>query len=135
MVFNDILIEFSKPLIPYVAWVLTGFIGLMLGGIIVKSGNGWGKIIGSDLFQSKKKQFLFIIIEVVGILVGAIYLQKLLEYFLFVFSDYLIAIIIEFFIIFYIWFLHRGEYDIKNSRVAIIISEIITIFLIIIIYF
>lgn len=97
-----------------------------VGGILVNVDEGFGKIAGSNLFQSKNRIFLFFILEIVLIaFLGPIIEIYVVTPLLTMFTEYLIAAFIQFYIVVFIWFSFSYSYNI--SWKPVLISEAIVI--------
>jgi len=113
--FEDILKIIVKPYIQYIAWFLVIFISAMLGGLFVKKGDGWGKILFSNYFQNKKTLFIWVILELVILSIVAIFIQNSITIFLLNNIELFIPLLLEIGLIFYIWFCTQFGYKIHYN--------------------
>jgi len=104
MTFAQAFTTISTPLLYPFSFFIVTLIGTMLGSLVVTQGNGWGKIMGSNKFQSKKKVMIFYIIWAIGISWTVNYFSPQLENDFIKYVAYFPAIILQFAIIFYLWF-------------------------------
>lgn len=124
--YNAFFGSFFTFFIPTISWLMSVTFTAMLGGILVKLGEGHGKIIGSDLFQNKHKLFIFFILEVILLSFLSPLLQSLVfKPLLVTYSEYLISIFVQFYIIVFVWFLLSYGFKIKWKPV--LVSETIVI--------
>ncbi len=112
MVFQDLITGAFINLVPHISWYSTVLIGAMLAGVLVKQGEGWGKLFWSDKFQSKRNLFIWFIIEIVLIAVGAIFVQWLIQSLLTTYITFMISFLIQLHIFLYLLFSHKYGYKI-----------------------
>ncbi|HYL66169.1 MAG TPA: hypothetical protein VEU72_03350 [Nitrosopumilaceae archaeon] len=110
---------FFTPLIQSISFFIITLIGTMLGSVIVTSGDGWGKIAGSNEFQSKNKVLIFFVGWAIGITMALNYFSPMLETEFSKYTAYFPVIIFQFAIIFYLWFNHDFHYKQKWLKFGI----------------
>lgn len=116
---------FFTPLLQSFSFFIITLIGTMVGSVFVTGGNGWGKIAGSNKFQRKNKVLIFFIVWAIGITIALNYFSPMLEAEFTKHVDYFPAIILQFAIIFYLWFNHDFHY--KQKWIKFGIMEFIVI--------
>jgi fatty acid desaturase len=94
--------------------------GTMMNGIIVTIGEGWGKIRGSDAFQNKKRLLAFFVIEILLIAGTLEFIASFLQSLLLSYIQFIPALVVQFIVIFYLWFNHSFDFDPNWLTVGII---------------
>jgi hypothetical protein len=118
--FNEIFASLFSNFIPNVSWLMSITVSVMLGGIIVNIDEGYGKIVGSNLFQSRNRLFLFFILEIVIIAFFEPIIQTyLIRPILVSFTEYMISIFILFYLFVFIWFMHSYDFNVPLKPVFI----------------
>ena len=98
--------------IPQISFGVTAVICVMFGGVIFKGGNGWNKTLRSgNLFDSKKAGFLFYLIEIIVIAIGAIFIEGVIRNFLYDNIANLSWILILFSLVTYVYYCHSFNYN------------------------
>ena len=116
---------FFTPLLQSISFFIITLIGTMVGSVFVTGGNGWGKIAGSNKFQPKNKVLIFFIGWAIGITIAINYFSPILEAEFLKHVAYFPAIILQFAIIFYLWFNHDFHY--KQKWIKFGIMELIVV--------
>jgi len=123
--FNEIFASLFLNFIPNVSWLMSITASVMLGGIIVNIDEGYGKIVGSNLFQSRNRLFLFFILEIVIIAFFEPIIQTyVITPILISFAEYMISIFILFYLFVFVWFMHSYDFNVplKPSAMSFVIA-------------
>jgi len=123
--FNEIFASLFLNFIPNVSWLMSITASVMLGGIIVNIDEGYGKIVGSNLFQSRNRLFLFFILEIVIIAFFEPIIQTyVITPILISFAEYMISIFILFYLFVFVWFMHSYDFNVplKPSAISFVIA-------------
>lgn len=91
-------------LVSSVAYLLTVMLTTMLSGILCKMGYRYGKVLGSEEFQSKATLYWAFLIEAVILSLAFAYFESALIAMLLMGLRWLPSIVVEAFVIYYIWF-------------------------------
>lgn len=116
---------FFTPLIEPLSYFIVILIGTMLGSAFVTRGNGWGKIVGSNKFQSKNHVLIFFVLWAIVITVSIDYFTPILQTNFLNYVAYFPAILAQFAIVFYLWFNHDFRY--KQNWIKFGIMELIVV--------
>lgn len=101
---TQFLADMLKPHLTVISYFVIVLVGNMLTGLFVNIGDGWGKIRGSNSFQPKSKIMIVFIIEAIIIAMTLDYVTPIFQLELEKITIYFPAIILQFGIIFYLWF-------------------------------
>lgn len=106
-------------IISSVAFLLTVILTTMLSGVLVKMGSRYGKMIGSPAFQSKEKLYWAFLGEAILLSVTFAYFESAMVMFVRVNMTWLPSIIVEAFIVYYIWFCGTFKFKIRWQPVLL----------------
>lgn len=101
MVYLEIVAFLFKHLVPVISYVLISLMATMVYGLNFIIDN---KIKSWNFFQSRGKLIMFFIIEIIIISLAIQFLASPLTTFLFKYIGFIPAILLEFAIVFYVWF-------------------------------
>lgn len=106
MAIEGTFFEWLKPqlVISSIGFLLTVMLTTMLSGIFVKMGCRYGKTIGSNEFQTKEKLYWAFLIEAIILSVAFAYFESAVDVFLMVNVNWLPSIVVEAFVVYYVWF-------------------------------
>jgi hypothetical protein len=87
-----------------VGFLLTVILTTMLSRIFVKMGSRYGKRLGSNEFQTKEKLYWAFLIEAIVLSAAFAYFESAIDSFLMVNLNWLPSILVEAFVVYYVWF-------------------------------
>lgn len=91
----------------------------MLSGILVKMGySHYGRLAGSDEFQSKATLYWAFLIEALLLSLAFAYFESAIIAILVMNEKWLPSIVVEAFVIYYLWFCHTFHYKIRWKPLA-----------------
>jgi hypothetical protein len=101
---TQFLTDMLKPHLIVITYFVIVLVGNMLTGLFVNIGDGWGKIRGSNSFQPKSTIMIVFVIEAIIIAIILDYVTPIFQSQIEKLTIYFPAIILQFGIIFYLWF-------------------------------
>jgi len=107
----ELLRQVFSPIISWITYIIIILAGTMLNGIIVVIGDGWGTIRGSKTVQSKNRLIFFFATETVIIAFLLDLFKPQLEEFLLKHIQFLPPFLLNFFVLFYVWFNHAFDFE------------------------
>src|SRR4030043_41190 len=108
MVYQETVAFLFKPLVPILSYIFISLMATMLYGMNFIIDN---KIKSWNFFQSRGKLILFFIVEIILISLGIQFLAPRLNTFLFQYISFIPAILLEFAIVFYVWFDYSFQFQ------------------------
>jgi hypothetical protein len=100
-------------LISSVAFLLTVMLTTMLSGVLVKMGSRYGKLAGSQQFQSKEKLYWAFLGEAIVLSIAFAYFESAIDQLLRDSVSWLPSIVVEAFIVYYMWFCQTFKFKIR----------------------
>ena len=106
MATEGIVFESLAPqlVVSSVGFLLTVMLTTILSEIFVKMGSRYGKTIGSNEFQTKEKLYWAFLIEAIALSVAFAHFESAIDVFLMVNMNWLPSIVVEAFVVYYVWF-------------------------------
>ena len=119
MVDASSLLSFMVQLaVSSVGFLLTVMLSTILSGELIEIGKGYGKVFTSPRFQRKQTLFWAFLIEAVALSLLFAFVEPYIDKFLWMFKTWLPIIFIEAFVLYYIWFCVKFEFNIYGKAVG-----------------
>jgi hypothetical protein len=119
MVYLEIVAFLFKHLVPVISYVLVSLMATMVYGLNFIIDN---KIKSWNFFQSRGKLIPFFIMEIIIISLGIQFLAPFLTSVLFRYIGFIPAILLEFAIVFYVWF--DFSFQFKSNWILVGLMEV-----------
>lgn len=101
MVYQEAMLFIFKPAVPIISYVLMSLIATLISGSIFIINN---KMKNSQFFNKKEKLLIFFVVEIIALSIILQLLSPHLSSLLLTYISLLPAIILEFSVVFYVWF-------------------------------
>jgi hypothetical protein len=93
-----------ETVISWIGFLFTVMITTAFSGRMVKMGAGFGKIFPSNFFQSVPRLYIAFLIEAIALSVAFEYLDPFITAWLLTNLSFLVSIVVEAFVGYYVWF-------------------------------
>jgi len=123
----DFVDKVISDLIPYIATILSAGIVLYFDGIIFSGGKGWVKGL-KNTFETLNKGFMYFLANIIVMLVVGFLLKGVIEKLLFTHKTYFLPLLLQAFVLMYVYYLHEHSKGGALKRSVIILELIVILF-------